>query len=154
MSSRAQKLVEYGHQCREGDETMSNEDRIAKLERELAELKAQMKPEEPEKPKEERKPWPKYDPTEGMGMSAEAAKRMAWPEAKGEFDPGAWARTKVAEPGGLVGPEKGPKEERRPAVAQHIPLGSPPGVAICDQMMDVQDQLDKRDLERRLKGER
>ena len=50
-----------------------SEDRIAKLETELAALKAELKAKaEPpvEEPKKPREPWPKYDPTEGMGMPA------------------------------------------------------------------------------------
>jgi hypothetical protein len=32
-------------------------------------------------------------------------------------------------------------------------LSNPPGVEICDRLMDVQDALDKRNLERRLRGD-
>jgi hypothetical protein len=32
------------------------------------------------------------------------------------------------------------------------PLGPPPGTEFCDRLMDHQDKLDRRDLERRLRG--
>jgi hypothetical protein len=58
---------------------------------------------------------------------------------------------KLAEPSGLA------TEDRRPVVRTRgwqtpAPLAGPVGVAICDQMMDVQDALDKRDLEQRMRG--
>jgi hypothetical protein len=56
-----------------------------------------------------------------------------------------------AQPGGFLGPTT--KSEPRQALrATHIPLEPPPGVRICDEMMDVQDALDKRELEKRLRG--
>jgi hypothetical protein len=60
-------------------------------------------------------------------------------------------RSGVGEPGGFLGPETVAKEKGSGWQAPS-PLESPPGVAICDQMMDVQDALDKRDLEKRLRG--
>jgi hypothetical protein len=61
-------------------------------------------------------------------------------------------RSGVGEPGGFLGPEKPRAKERGSGWQAPSPLESPPGVAICDQMMDVQDALDKRDLEKRLGG--
>ena len=58
-------------------------------------------------------------------------------------------RSGVGEPGGFLGPEKTVAKEKGSGWQAPSPLESPPGVAICDQMMDVQDALDKRDLERR-----
>lgn len=56
-----------------------------------------------------------------------------------------------AEPGWLPpAPAKGP-EEKTSGQARHIPLDSPPGLKYIDQLVDVQDVLDKRDLERRLR---
>jgi hypothetical protein len=60
-------------------------------------------------------------------------------------------RSGVGEPGGFLGPT--PKTElRQPPRAKHIPLEPPPGIPIMDEMMDVQDALDKRELEKRLRG--
>jgi hypothetical protein len=56
-----------------------------------------------------------------------------------------------SEPSGLSSPPSSPKE-RGSGWQNPTPLSNPPGVAICDQMMDVQDALDKRDLEKRLRG--
>jgi hypothetical protein len=56
-----------------------------------------------------------------------------------------------SEPGGLSSPPSSPKE-RGTGWQNPTPLSNPPGVAICDQMMDVQDALDKRELEKRLGG--
>jgi hypothetical protein len=61
-------------------------------------------------------------------------------------------RSGVGEPGGFLGPEKTVAKERGSGWQAPSPLESPPGVAICDQMMDVQDALDKRELEKRLGG--
>jgi hypothetical protein len=122
-------------------------ERIAKLERELAELKAQVKP-APEKPKE---PWPKYDPTEGFRMPASAVQAMVEvvPDMRAIVEEQRHGRS---EPGGFLGPEKTVAKEKGSGWQAPSPLESPPGVAICDQMMDVQDALDKRDLEKRLGG--
>jgi hypothetical protein len=56
-----------------------------------------------------------------------------------------------SEPSGLSSPPSSPKEKGS-GWQNPTPLSNPPGVAICDQMMDVQDALDKRDLEKRLRG--
>jgi hypothetical protein len=129
------------------------EDRIEKLERELAELKAQQVKPPITKPTTKelldaaaRKPWPKYDPTEGFRLPASAAAKMAAivPDVKGEgFNPQAWAQTKVAERGGFGPPETRTPTAGRDAWPKPIPISSPPGVAICDQMMDAQDAIDK-----------
>ena len=88
-------------------------------------------------------------------MPASAMKPMTdlIPKVKGEYDPIAWARTKVAEPGFLPST----KALRRSSEAQD---GSNPwtmqplGLRYIDQAMDVQDRLDRIELEKRLKGER
>jgi hypothetical protein len=140
--------------------SVSNEElakKIADLENELAKLKAQQV--KPPTTRElldaaAKRPFQKYDPTEGFRLPASAAQAMAAivPDAKdvGGFDPHAWAQTKVAERGGFGAPEKREPVEKKLAWLNRTPLSSPPGVKICDQMMDVQDALDKRDLERRL----
>ena len=74
---------------------------------EIATLKAKAKAEEP---LPERKPWPKYDPTEGFRMPASAVKAMAQvvPDMKTKpgFDAHAWSQTKMGEPGGFGPPPK------------------------------------------------
>jgi hypothetical protein len=73
-------------------------------------------------------------------------------------------------PGGFLSPQAKPLDEalrpdppkdERPSYMRPekprgwqnpIPLEPPSGVAICDEMMDVQDRLDRRDLEKRLRG--
>jgi len=120
-------------------------DRIAKLERELTELKAQVKPPEP-KPFVPT-PMPKYDPTENFRLPASAVRAMVdvIPDFRGIAQE---QKQGVGQPGGFLGQE--PKAEpREPPRARHIPLESPPGVAICDQMMDAQDALDRAE---RIKG--
>jgi hypothetical protein len=56
-----------------------------------------------------------------------------------------------AQPGGLIEGTSGGPVVRGTGWAERK-LESPPGVAICDQMMDVQDALDKRELRERLGG--
>jgi hypothetical protein len=83
---------------------MNNEERIAKLEAELAALKAKSEPPEVMA----RKPMPKYDPTEGMRLPPSAVKAMADvynPDVKGAgFNPNAWAQTKMSDPGWIKKP--------------------------------------------------
>jgi hypothetical protein len=52
-----------------------------------------------------------------------------------------------AEPGGWLDPGK--SEPRQAPRSMYIPLEPPPGVAICDQMLDVQDAIDRAE---RVKG--
>jgi hypothetical protein len=56
-----------------------------------------------------------------------------------------------AQPGGFLGPTE-PSGQVRRASGGETPLEPPPGVKWIDQMVDVQDALDKRDLEKRLRG--
>jgi len=79
--------------------------RIADLEAELTALKAKMEPKEPFKPKQ----MPRFDPTEGMSMPPSAMKPMVdLIHGKGaKYDPNAWARTRVGEPGGFGPPPGG-----------------------------------------------
>jgi hypothetical protein len=117
-----------------------SEERIAKLERELAELKAQVKP-APEPPKA-REPWPKYDPTEGFRMPASAVQAMVdvVPDMRAIVEEQRHGRS---EPGGFLGPEKTVAKEKGSGWRNPTPLEPPPGVAICDQLMDVQDKIDR-----------
>jgi hypothetical protein len=135
----------------------SNEElvkRIATLERELAELKAQLaKPEKPFVPM----PMPKYDPTEGMSMPMSAMKPMVdlINPKDVKFDPNAWARNRYPQPGGFgspVGPSgaREPEVKRGSGLVDPAPLSQPPGIKYIDQQIDVQDAIDKAELKRRL----
>src|SRR6266436_8203208 len=121
-------------------------DRIAKIERELAELKAQVKP-PVEKPRE---PWPKYDPTEGFRLPASAVKAMCdvVPDFRGIAQEQKHGRS---EPGFLKPTEAGPVV-RGTGWQNPVPLVVPPGIKYVDQLIDVQDAVDKRELEKRLRG--
>jgi hypothetical protein len=140
--------------------TMSDEDvskRIAALEAELAALKAQMKPAE-DVPKA-RKPWPKYDPTEGMGMPPSAMKPMVNlipdPPKGGGFNAHAHAQSKPGVPGGFGEPPKSTSVgavERGSGWVEPAKLDSPPGLKYVDQQLDVADAIDKTELRRRLGG--
>jgi hypothetical protein len=132
--------------------------RIAELERELAELKQQVKPvEDVPKPT---KPWPKYDPTEGFRLPPSAAKAMASvvpdPKPTPGFNAHSWSQNKgPGEPGGFGPPPKPnrvPEVKRGSGVVEPRPLEPPPGLKYIDQQIDVQDALDRRELERRLGG--
>jgi len=118
--------------------------RIADLERELAELKAQLKPREPFKPRFE---MPRFDPTEGMRMGPDAAQAMARvvPDVKGQkFSEHAWSQTRMYGPGGFGPPpermaqmdkETGRRKEepQKPVPAQDT---RSPQTRIFDDMVD------------------
>ena len=130
---------------------MTNEElakKIECLEKELEALKAQVKP-EPEVPTE-RKPWPKYDPTEGFRLPPSAAKAMAAivPDVKNQkgFDAHAWAETKVAEPGGFGEAAKPEKQvERGTGYQKALPLEPPPGIKHVDAIAKHFEEIDKAD---------
>lgn len=105
--------------------------------------------------------WPKYDPTEGFRLPASAAREMSRivpdPPKGGGFNAHSHAQTKVGVPGGFGEPPKstGAKPvERGSGWLEPAKLESPPGLRYVDQQIDVQDAIDKRDLARRLGGER
>ena len=127
---------------------MSDEDRIAKLEKENAELRARVEALEP-KPKSEFKaePWKRYDPTEGMSMdrSTMAALAAAVPDnLVRSIVADNMRATPVAKPAEqrVIPSDKGWRDQ--------VPLGPYEGQKHIDAMIDVQDALDKRDLAKRL----
>jgi hypothetical protein len=79
--------------------------RVEKLEGELAEAKKSLDAVEPLEP---RKPMPKIDWTEGMSMSPSAMKPMVdlINPKNMKYDPDAWARNRISEPGGFGPPPK------------------------------------------------
>jgi hypothetical protein len=104
--------------------------RVAKLEAELAEAKKALealKPEEPFRPRMTMQP---IDYTENFRLPAHAAQKMAAvvPDVKGQkFDPNAWARNRIAEPGGF-GPPKGnwPKGPTKVQPKDQLKVPQPP----------------------------
>src|SRR5258708_37977386 len=90
--------------------------RIAALKGELAELKTKLEPKPEPNP---RKPWPKIDYTEGMGMPASAVKPMAdLINPRGlKYDPNAW-RGSYPEPGGFGAPAKAKPVRNEPEVTR------------------------------------
>jgi hypothetical protein len=137
---------------------MSNEERIAKLEAELAELRKKSEPPEPFVPK---KPWQKWDPTEQLVMPASAVKPMAdlvhdvkdkdfdtlSPEEKKRRMQNAWAQTKIGGLSPLLAKEK--KPEPAAGWKKETPLGPPSGTKYVDQIVDHFDALDKAELVKR-----
>jgi hypothetical protein len=128
---------------------MSNADdlaaKVAQLEEKLAALEAKSKPEEPAKAElpTDRKPWPKYDPTEGMSMPPSALKKMVDvfpdPPKNQKFDPSAWARMKPAEPGGFGPPRTEPaKVPERGSGWATPPKETPRNFDLFDQMVASQ----------------
>jgi hypothetical protein len=120
---------------------------LAALKRRVEELEAAAKPKAPFVPV----PHQHYDPTANATMS-----------------PGTWAELAAAVPGGLVrsvvgdfraGPalpksqaDGAPKPKGTGGFVEAVPLGPPPGVELCDQMLDVQDAVDRLALAKRLGG--
>ena len=125
--------------------SVSNEElvkRIGDLEAELAELRAQLKPKEPFKP---RFAMPRYDPTEGMRMPPDAAQAMARvvPDVKGQkFSEHAWSQTRMYGPGGFGPPpekwaqmdkaQRRKEEAQKPVPAQDT---RSPQTRIFDEMV-------------------
>ena len=61
-------------------------------------------------------------------------------------------RSGVGEPGGFLGPEKTVPKERGSGWINPTPLTPPSGVEHCDRIAEHFAALDKRELEKRLKG--
>jgi hypothetical protein len=61
-------------------------------------------------------------------------------------------RSGVGEPGGFLGPEKTVPKERGSGWINPTPLTPPSGVEHCDRIAEHFAALDKRELEKRLRG--
>ena len=131
-------------------------ERIAKLELELAELKAAQAKTAP-KPEFKPTPMPKYDPTEGFRLPASAAQAMARvvPDVKqGGFDAHAWAQTKgPGEPGGFGSPTRSASPvERGTGWTAPRPIEPPPGIQHVDAIASHFDVLDRLEQVKKLVG--
>jgi hypothetical protein len=60
-------------------------------------------------------------------------------------------RKGVGEPGGFLPSENSPPREKSSGWKTPPELGAPAGIKYIDQALDVQDALDRRDLEKRLR---
>ena len=124
---------------------MTNDEKIAALEREVAELKAKVSP--PEKPAFVEEPYQRYDPTAGMSMPRSALRAMVAAEPSG-FMAGVVADNRNAPTGptsAIPRSAEQPSDDRgggssTPGWVDPTPLGNPPGtnwvdaIAIADEV--------------------
>jgi hypothetical protein len=129
--------------------------RIAKLERELAALKAAQAPPPPFKPE----PWQQFDPTANMSMPRSTLLEMAAaipdatikgivrdnraPTGRPGVIPGS-QQVSSARHGGTNAPGDGT------GWAREVPLGPQPGINHVDRLIDEQDRRDRVELAERL----
>ena len=106
---------------------MSDKERIAELERRIAELegKPTAKP---------AGPWQRFDPTEGMRMPASAEAAMAGVDVRGIVED---FRHGVPQPSSLIGPR--PSAKRGTGWQEEAPLRSPSGIALIDRMCGAKE---------------
>ena len=125
------------------------EQRISALEAELAKAREEKAAAEAAKPFKA-EPFVRFDPTERMGMPASAMRAMV--EAVPDFR-GIAVEQRVgrSQPGMFPDKPSGePRARRGSGWVEPKPLEPPPGVSVMDQMLDVEDEIDRRALERRL----
>jgi hypothetical protein len=121
------------------------------LEQRIAELEAKAKGEKEEKAEEKpfvlKEPWKRYDPTEGFRLPASAVKAMVdvVPDMRGI----AMEQKRISTPG-ILPVEGAVAVERGSGWREPAKLEPPPGISIMDEMMNVQDEVDRIALERRL----
>jgi hypothetical protein len=126
-----------------------NAERIAALERELAEVKAALPKPEPEPFKPE-KPYQRYDPTAGMSMPMSTMLEMH--RASGHVMGGVLHdnRAPTGRPGMIpsgqtsVHPSGGPANTM--GWRDATPIGPPPGIRHVDAQLDAQDAKDHAEL--------
>jgi hypothetical protein len=128
---------------------MTDQERIAALlealKAENAELKRRVDALEP-KPRPEPfkdEPRRRFDPTEGMSMDRATMAEFAAAASAGGIANDAWRRL---EPSSII-PQEGPKVEvvRGSGWQKERPIEGPPGVKIIDQMLQVEDEMWRRD---------
>ena len=126
----------------------TTEEELADLKRQVAELKAEQARLKGEPPTPPRKPWPKWDPTEGMSMPPSALREMVRvvPERRDVANDAPRASSQPSPPSST--PPWRPQEPtpRGTGWADFVPITQPPGVAICDAMLDAQDRRDRAEL--------
>ncbi len=131
---------------------------LDKLRAETAELKAQLaKVAEVGKPPTPFKSEPpeRIDYTSGATMDRETMRDLASaiPDSLARDLRADLARgNPVTQSVAQLTPDRGGQVERGSGYRDAVPLGPPPGVPIMDRLMDMQDQIDKADLARRLAG--
>jgi hypothetical protein len=124
-------------------------ERVAQLEKELAELKVKV---DPPKSTFTPQPYQRYDPTERMSMPPSALQAMVNAEPRG------FMRGVVADNRGPTGPSSAvPDNQQQPASsrpsagdgtgwAREIPLGPSVHARYVDAQIDAQDQRDRAEL--------
>jgi hypothetical protein len=126
---------------------MTNEERIAALEAEIAKLKAAAEP----KPPFKAQPFERYDPTANASMSPTMMREMA--KAVGS----SLVRDVVRDGARPVGLPPAPSAMPTKSVgsagwSEPRPLEPPPGIKLIDAQVDEQDRRDKVELVKKLGG--
>jgi hypothetical protein len=127
---------------------MTNDEKIAALEREVAELKAKVSP-APAKKEFVPKPYQRYDPTEGMRMPPSALAEMAGHPCNQVMRDVIQDRHAPTSPGSMI-PSTGGSAGDGTGYVDPRPLSPPPGVAQADRLMDAQDRRDRIELAHRI----
>jgi hypothetical protein len=134
------------------DELRAELDALKKRQSELeAKLAEADKPPEPFK----REPYQPIDYTRGASMDRETKRDLATaiPDSLARDLRADLARgNPISQSQAMLTPDRGGRgvEIRGTGYRDAIPLAAPPGVALADRLMDMQDKIDKADLQRRL----
>jgi hypothetical protein len=133
--------------------TDNTADKIAALEREVAELKAKVSP--PPKPEFKPAPYQQYDPTAGMCMPPSALRAMVAAEPRGFMrDVVGDNRAPTGRPGVIptIGASgEGPKGGGDgTGWAPQIPLGPQPGIYRVDEQLIADEVRQRAELKRKL----
>src|SRR5262245_26781760 len=112
---------------------MNQEERLRLLEEEVKRLKG-------DKPAPD-EPWQKIDWTEGMKMPPSAVRAMV------AAVPDSLTRAIVGDnrPAPRSTPEPEPPRSKGTGWQEEVPLRSPPGIDICDRLVDAADARDRAD---------
>jgi hypothetical protein len=129
---------------------MTKKDELAALRKRIEELEAKAKPPEPKPFTPE--PYQRYDPTAGMSMPRSTMMEMARAVPDHVLRDIAMRdnRAPTGRPGMI--PDNQQPTSPRPSVGDGTgwqaptPISSPPGVALCDKLMDHADAVDRAAL--------
>jgi hypothetical protein len=125
------------------------EEEFAELKRQVAELKAEQARLRGEPPTPPRKPWPKWDPTEGMSMPPSAIREMVRVvgERRDVTNDVLRASPQPSSPPSSPPPwQPQPERPRGTGWQNDVPIGPPAGLRYIDQMLDEQDRRDRAAL--------